>query len=106
MNKFFTFGCGQGATKAMLHCIETGTLNREDCCIVNSTQKDIPEDYRDGAIIISEDPDAGCGKVRSAAKKLMLNYLKSNPNVIPTILSNGDYQYVNIMATTEGASGS
>ena len=106
MNKFFTFGCGQGATKAMLHCIEKGTLDREDCCIVNSTQKDIPEEYRDGAIIISEDPDAGCGKVRSAAKKLMLNYLKSNPNVIPAMLSNGDYQYVNIMATTEGASGS
>lgn len=106
MNKFFTFGCGQGATKAMLHCIENGTLDREDCCIVNSTQKDIPEEYRDGAIIISEDPDAGCGKVRSAAKKLMLNYLKSNPNVISAMLSNGDYQYVNIMATTEGASGS
>ena len=106
MNKFFTFGCGQGATKAMLHCIEEGTLQREDCCIVNSTQKDIPEEYRDGAIIISEDPDAGCGKVRSAAKKLMLNYLKGNPNVIPAMLDNGDYQYVNIMATTEGASGS
>lgn len=106
MNKFFTFGCGQGATKAMLHCIENGTLNREDCCIVNSTQKDIPEEYRDGAIIISEDPDAGCGKVRSAAKKLMLNYLKSNPNVIQSMLENDDYQYINIMATTEGASGS
>lgn len=106
MNKFFTFGCGQGATKAMLHCIEEGTLNREDCCIVNSTQKDIPEEYRDGAIIISEDPDAGCGKVRSAAKKLMLNYLRKNPNVIPALLSDGEYQYVNIMATTEGASGS
>ena len=106
MNRFFTFGCGQGATKAMLHCIEEGTLKRDDCCIVNSTHKDIPEEYRDGAIIISEDPDAGCGKVRSAAKKLMLNYLKKNPNVISAILSKRDYQYVNIMATTEGASGS
>ena len=106
MNKFFTFGCGQGATKAMLHCIEEGTLFKEDCCVVNSTQKDIPEEYRDGAIIISEDPDAGCGKVRSAAKKLMLNYLKNNPNVITALLSKDDYQYVNIMATTEGASGS
>lgn len=105
MNKFFTFACGQGATKAMLHCIDKGTLNREDCCIINSTQKDIPEEYREGAIIISEDPDAGCGKVRSAAKKLMLNYLKNNPNVIEALLDR-DYQYVNIVATTEGASGS
>lgn len=106
MNRSFTFGCGQGATKAMIHCIENGTLDRDECCIVNSTQKDIPEEYRDNAIIISEDPDAGCGKVRSAAKRLMLNYLKKNPNVIPSILPEGEYQYVNIMATTEGASGS
>lgn len=106
MNRSFTFGCGQGATKAMIHCIENGTLDRDECCIVNSTQKDIPEEYRDGAIIISEDPDAGCGKVRSAAKKLMLNYLKRNPNVISALLPEGEYQYVNIMATTEGASGS
>lgn len=106
MNKFYTFGCGQGATKAMLACIENGTLNMEDCCIVNSTHKDIPEQYRDGAIIISDDPEAGCGKVRSYAKKLMVNYLKNNPNDIVEKLEAGEYQYVNIMATTEGASGS
>ena len=66
MNKSFTFGCGQGATKAMIYCIENGTLEKENCIVVNSTIKDVPEEYRDSAIIISEDPDAGCGKVRSA----------------------------------------
>lgn len=105
MNKSFTFGCGQGATKAMIYCIENGTLDRSECCIVNSTVKDIPEDYREDCIIISEDPDAGCGKVRSAAKKLMLSYLKSNPNAILARIPD-DVQYVNIMTTTEGASGS
>lgn len=39
MNNSYTFACGQGATKAMIHCIEDGTLLKEDCCIVNSTQK-------------------------------------------------------------------
>ena len=105
MNKSFTFGCGQGATKAMIYCIENGTLDRSECCIVNSTVKDIPEDYREDCIIISEDPDAGCGKVRSAAKKLMRSYLKSNPNAILARIPD-DVQYVNIMTTTEGASGS
>jgi hypothetical protein len=105
MNNFFTFGCGQGATKAMIHCIEEGTLQKEHCCVVNSTVKDIPEEYRNGAIIISEDQDAGCGKVRSYAKKLMVNYLKKNPNEILAMIGD-EYQYVNIMATTEGASGS
>ena len=106
MNKSFTFACGQGATKAMLHCIHNGTLKREDCCIVNSTQKDIPYEYRDDAIIINDDPDAGCGKDRSYAKSLMFSFLRNNPNLIPSILPEGKYQYVNIIATTEGASGS
>jgi hypothetical protein len=105
MNKSFTFGCGQGATKAMIYCIENGTLDKNECCVVNSTIKDIPEDYRDRCIIISEDPDAGCGKVRAAAKKLMINYLRNNPNVIEELIPD-DVQYVNIITTTEGASGS
>ena len=105
MNRSFTFGCGQGATKAMIYCIENGTLDRDECCIVNSTVKDIPEDYREDCIIISEDPDAGCGKVRSAAKKLMLAYLRNNPNAITARIPD-DVQYVNIITTTEGASGS
>ena len=105
MNRSFTFGCGQGATKAMIYCIENGTLDKNECCVVNSTIKDIPEDYRDRCIIISEDPDAGCGKVRAAAKKLMINYLRNNPNVIEELIPD-DVQYVNIITTTEGASGS
>ena len=105
MNKNFTFGCGQGATKAMIYCIENGTLEKENCIVVNSTIKDVPEEYRDSAIIISEDPDAGCGKVRSAAKKLMLSFLKSNPNALDALIPD-DIQYVNIITTTEGASGS
>lgn len=105
MNKSFTFGCGQGATKAMIYCIENGVLDKENCCIVNSTIKDVPEQYRDRAIIISEDPDAGCGKVRSAAKKLMLEYLRKHPNDVLALIPD-DVQYVNIITTTEGASGS
>ena len=50
MNNSYTFACGQGATKAMIHCIEEGTLKIDDCCIVNSTQKDIPYEYRNGNI--------------------------------------------------------
>lgn len=106
MNKCFTFACGQGATKAAICAINNGTILKEDFCVVNSTIKDVPEEYRDNCILISEDVDAGCGKVRESAKKLMLSWLKENPNTIPSIIDNGEYQYVNIMATTEGASGS
>lgn len=105
MNKSFTFGCGQGATKAMIHCIENGTLNRDECCVVNSTVKDIPENYQRDAIIISPDQEAGCGKERNYAKSLMLAYLKQNPNAIEARIPQSA-KYVNILTTTEGASGS
>ena len=105
MNRCFTFACGQGATKAAICAIENGTLPKEDFCVVNSTVKDVPEEYRDNCILISDDIDAGCGKQREAARKLMLGWLKENPNVIPQMVDNGEYQYVNIMATTEGACG-
>lgn len=105
MNKSFTFGCGQGATKAMIHCIENGTLDRDECCVVNSTVKDIPEGYQHDAIIISPDKEAGCGKERNYAKSLMLEYLKSNPNAVNSRIPQ-DAKYVNILTTTEGASGS
>ena len=100
----FTFGCGQGATKAMIAAIEAGVLNRERCIVVNSTIKDVPTDYRDNAIIISENPDAGCGKVRTAARRLMTDFIKSNPGYIEDIVPE-DTDYVNILTTSEGASG-
>lgn len=113
MLKSFTFGCGQGATKAMIQCIEDGVLDRKNCKVVNSTKKDIPATYLDSAIVISDDPDAGCGKVREAARQLMAEYIQDNPNALINLLgeiSEGEfyprYDYVNIMATTEGASGS
>lgn len=108
MLKSFTFGCGQGATKAMLCAINTGVLDEDYCMIVNSTSKDIPENYVDNAMIISDDKDAGCGKIREAAKTMMSNYLKSNPNIITNLIFNEDnpIDFVNIIATSEGASGS
>lgn len=104
----YTFGCGQGASKAMIHAINNGVLDPNFCKIVNSTVKDIPSDYQKNAIIISDDPDAGCGKVRDSAKMLMKYWLKDNPNAIDNIIFNEDkpVDYVNIIATTEGASGS
>lgn len=101
----FTFGCGQGATKAMLTAINEGVLPADRFVVVNSTIKDVPEECRENAIIISDDPDAGCGKVREAARQLMSDFIKSNPGYIEEIIPE-DTDYVNIITTSEGASGS
>lgn len=101
----FTFGCGQGATKAMIRCVDNGVLDRSSCRAVNSTTKDIPATYREDAIVISNDPDSGCGKIREVAKKMMISFIKNNPNYLDQLI--GDHiDCVNIITTTEGASGS
>ena len=98
LSKCYTFGCGQGATKAMIQAIKEVVLDPNYCRIVNSTSKDIPKEYLDKAIVISEDPDAGCGKVREAAKVLMLQYIKDNPNAINDLIDE-TIDYVNIITT-------
>lgn len=105
MLKSFTFGCGQGATKAMITAIDNGVLDKDRCVVVNSTIKDVPSEYRPTAIIISDDPDAGCGKVRDAARALMNDFIKSNPNYLEELIPE-DTDYINIITTSEGASGS
>ena len=82
MLRSFTFGCGQGATKAMITAIDNDVLDKSRCVVVNSTIKDVPSEYRPTAIIISDDPDAGCGKVRDAARALMNDFIKVNPNYL------------------------
>ena len=105
MLRSFTFGCGQGATKAMITAIDNGVLDKGRCVVVNSTIKDVPSEYRPTAIIISDDPDAGCGKVRDAARALMNDFIKVNPNYLEELIPE-DTDYVNIITTSEGASGS
>lgn len=105
LSRCLNIACGQGATKAMIQAIKESTISKENCMIVNSTSKDIPNEYQDISIIISDDPDAGCGKVREAATYLMKEYLKYNSEVIKNNIRD-DIDFVNIMTTTEGASGS
>lgn len=107
LSNCFTIACGQGATKAMIQAIQEDVLDEKYCKIINSTAKDIPNKYKDISIVISDDPDAGCGKVREAAKALMMQYMKDHPNLFETIIDTaGAIDCVNVITTTEGASGS
>lgn len=106
MNKNIVFACGQGASKAMMTAIEKKVININNCVVVNSTAKDIPEDYVGRTIILSKNPDAGCGKVREAARSMMMDFLENQENAIPSIFGERNPSYAVIMTTSEGASGS
>ena len=50
--------------------------------------------FKDISIVISDDPDAGCGKVREAAKALMMQYMKDHPNLFETIIDTTEYEFI------------
>lgn len=103
----YVFGCGQGATKAMITCIENGVFDKRYCRIVNSTNKDIPKEYVDDSnIIISPNTSFGCGKIREKAYNLMMDYLRENSDDLQDDIAKASPDYVHVISTTEGASGS
>ncbi len=103
--KFKILACGQGATKSIARALKEGLFDSDDLIIVNSTTKDIPAKLADiNSYIISSNTDSGCGKVRNAAKKLMVEYIKENEDKIQEDLAGTDCAI--LLATSEGASGS
>lgn len=105
MNTNLTFACGQGAIKAAMTAIEKDVIKPNRCIAVNSTSRDIPEDFTGATIILSSNTDAGCGKVREAARDMMMDYLQ-NRNHLDDAINAFKPNYVTIITTSEGASGS
>lgn len=99
-------GSGAAGTKALINLIEKGVISRNSAHIINSTVRDVPEDYKDIAIIISEDDSVGgCGKEREQGKALMLNYIKTHRFDVSSLLNPTDETCV-IIAAPEGGTGS
>ena len=64
-------GSGAAGNKAAIALIEEGVVEMQNVLLVNSTIKDIPEKYRDIAVVLSENSSEGCGKERDKAQKLV-----------------------------------
>lgn len=99
-------GCGAAGTKALINLIETGVIAKNRAHIVNSTLRDVPEEYRDISIIICDDErSGGCGKEREAGKALMEEYIKNTKFDVSSLLFPDD-DSVTIIAAPEGGTGS
>lgn len=73
--KGFKFiGVGAAGNKAILSLIDTNLVNKGAVLLINSTKKDIPEDYSGAYIGLSND---GCGKEREIAKEYAVQTMKS-----------------------------
>lgn len=99
-------GAGAAGNKAAINLIEKG-FNQNDVLLINSTSKDIPEEYRDISMIFGSSSNnlGGCGKERDIGKRLIINDMKYN-NVSLDNFADPDTKAIIIVSSTEGGSGS
>ena len=99
-------GAGAAGNKAAIELCKSG-FKREDITLINSTSKDIPEEYKSNSIIFGATADTlgGCGKERDVGRNLFVKDLKSGAINLDTIVD-GDTRAVIIVSSTEGGSGS
>lgn len=106
MLKLKVIGAGAAGNKAAIDLIKNG-FSPTDVTLINSTSKDIPEEYKTNSIIFGASADTlgGCGKERDVGRNLFLKDLKSGAINLDTIVD-PDTRAVIIVSSTEGGSGS
>lgn len=98
----FIIGIGAAGNKAAIRAIELEVVDSAHVVLINSTEKDIPVDYKNNSIIIGNNLK-GCGKERSIAKEAILSYLKENDNFVEIP---SDVDRIVIVSSAEGGTGS
>ena len=97
-------GVGAAGNKAAIQLIEDSVVGKDDVILMNSTLRDIPDKYKEGAIQIEGDY-RGCAKERGIANKLIMENLKTNKIGLETVLQPQD-KFIVIVTSVEGGTGS
>ena len=98
----YVLGLGAAGNKAAIRAIEVDAIDKGYVTLINSTEKDIPEEYKKNAVIIGNNLK-GCGKERDISKSAIVSYLREHDTFsnIPE-----DVDRVVIVTATEGGTGS
>nr|DAV45429.1 MAG TPA: hypothetical protein [Caudoviricetes sp.] len=96
-------GIGAAGNKAAMTAIEQGVFDRSDVLLINTTRKDMKEEYDDINVIIGAGM-GGCGKERGRAKSITIDSLKSEKLKIDS-LPDPDDDAVVIVSSSEGGTG-
>ena len=78
-------GIGAAGNKAAIKLIEDKVVQKEDVILMNSTMRDIPQEYKDMAIMI-EGSFQGYAKERGLANQYITENLRQNKISLDTIL--------------------
>lgn len=96
-------GIGAAGNKAAMTAIEQDVFDRSDVLLINTTRKDMKEEYDDINVIIGVGM-GGCGKERGRAKSITIDSLKSEKLKIDS-LPDPDDDAVVIVSSSEGGTG-
>lgn len=97
-------GIGAAGNKAAAVLMKNKVLERPQIMMLNTTDRDIPSEYRTD-LFIKIGNTGGCGKSRDLAKKLMLEALQNGMVPIDAFID-GDEKFFVIVTSTEGGTGS
>lgn len=106
MLNFKVIGAGAAGNKAAIDLISYG-FNPKNVIMINSTTKDIGENFSENSIIFGSSSNflGGCGKERTLGKRLILADMKAGAINFDNIID-PDTNAVIIVSSTEGGSGS
>lgn len=106
--KMKVFGIGAGGNKAAIKLLEENIMNQKDVYLLNTTTKDIPNQFKTGdkskMVIQFASLLGGCGKEPEKGKKAILNAIKNGQIDFGSLIEN-DTQEVVLVTTTGGGSG-
>lgn len=98
----FVIGVGAAGNKAAIRAIELDVIKPAYTLLINSTQKDIPIEYKNNSIIIGNNLK-GCGKEREISKNAIMAFLKDE-KIFDSVPA--DVDRILVVTSTEGGTGS
>lgn len=106
MLELVLFGIGAAGNKAAIEAIEERVIKKENVKLINTTTKDIPEQYKKdpGNVIKFSSMLGGCGKEPIKGQKAMFQAIKNKDIDFSTII-NPDTKAVILVTSVEGGTG-
>ena len=96
---------GAAGDKAAIGLIEKGIVHRDHVKLLNTTSKDIPDEYKDPSLFTSFSPTGeGCGKESSKGRSYMIEAI-TNGQIDLSSMMNDDSREVILVSSVEGGSG-
>lgn len=107
MLKVKVIGVGAAGNKAAIKLMKEGEFSSKDTMLINSTRKDIPDEFADTAVILSAANNGlgGCGKERDMGRGLILRDMRTGNIAFDDFLDQ-ETNIAIVVASTEGGTGS